>query len=210
MARHDRDLRQQTFRARFQQQRLETPRLGRRGRRSERRQPEVAPPLVVLAPVAQVAAFLDQAVREHAAECSVEVAGHQPLEAAAHLHFADERPAVPLAAGEREQHLKDERLQREVCVDVFAAGSDHGAENSIRMILVSNGDYVFRRKPPSMIVASAFRRRLRLPFRLKPGHVSGRCAGQAEGCGRRFNSGEPGAIPVTDSARGAAASPSLS
>ena len=123
MSRHDRDLRQQSFRARFQQQRLEASRLGGRDRRSERRQPEVAPPLVVLAAIAQVAAFLDQAVREHAAERSVEVAGHQPFEAAAQLHFANERPAVPLAAGEREEHLEDERLQREVCVDVFAAGS---------------------------------------------------------------------------------------
>src|SRR5688500_2285879 len=54
-------LRQQTFRARFEQQRLEASRLGRRDRRSKRRQPEVAAPLVVLAPIAQVAAFLHEA-----------------------------------------------------------------------------------------------------------------------------------------------------
>jgi hypothetical protein len=34
---------------------------------------------------------------------------------------------MPLAAGEGKEHLENERLQGEMCVDVFAAGAVHGA-----------------------------------------------------------------------------------
>ena len=51
----------------------------------------------------------------------IEVARHDAFETTALLRIPDERPAVPFAFGEREQHVEDERLQRKLILGVLNA-----------------------------------------------------------------------------------------
>ena len=79
--------------------------------------------------------IFDQAIGKHRAQRSIEIARHEPLEAAALLHIAHETPSVTLAIGQRQQHLEDEWFQWKQVVDRCVARLRHGA-TSIKVILV--------------------------------------------------------------------------
>src|SRR3990170_7253191 len=90
-------LHEELLRTGFEHQRLEPACF--RGRRlpAGRREPEVPPPLVLGIARAALSRLLDQSPGQHAPQRAVEVSGHDLIEAAALLDFANEAPAVALA-----------------------------------------------------------------------------------------------------------------
>ena len=115
---HPLDFASRRFDLRLEHERFQTPGFCLRDTRAERRQTEVAPALVVFFGGRTLARFRDEALRQHRPQRAIEVARHDPPEAAALLHVAHEAPAVTFVVCESDQDLEDERLERQVAVDL--------------------------------------------------------------------------------------------
>jgi len=86
---------------------LESRRLSTKGRHRK-----VPSALVVIwrRPMARV---VDQALGQHPAQGAIEVRGEEPAVTRAVLNFPDEAPPVALALVEGQEHLEDERFERQ-------------------------------------------------------------------------------------------------
>ena len=94
-------------------------RLGLRHRRTERRDPVVAPPLVVLFRRGTLAGLDEQSLLEHALDRSVERAGAQlQLSAGARRDVLDDGVAVPVLVGQGQQDVERRGRQRQQRVDL--------------------------------------------------------------------------------------------
>src|SRR5215204_2445378 len=119
---------------------LEPARFVRRRALPRAGQAEVAAPLVVRTRAVSIGHFLDQAVREQAAQGAIEIAWHDAIEAASLLHVANESPPVALAVHERQQHLEHQRFER--LWRRLIRTLRHGHEATIDLILVSIRRYL--------------------------------------------------------------------
>ena len=94
-------------------ERRQTPDLAARRDAPGRRNPVVAPALIVGFRIGAFVEFLDQAVVEHALDRSIQRAGPEP-DAAASLFPDGAKDGVPvlIGAGERHENVKDRRRKR--------------------------------------------------------------------------------------------------
>jgi hypothetical protein len=86
---------------------------------TESRQAEVTPRGAVT--IANAGLF-DEAIREKASKGAIEIGRKNPLTAGAVLNLSRETPAVSLFLRKREQHIKNEGLERQQSTGVWHGG----------------------------------------------------------------------------------------
>src|SRR6266540_1498638 len=98
----------------------ETSGFGLRHRGAERRDSVVAPPLIVVFGRRAIACFDEKALLEHALDRAIQRAGAElQFSAGTRFDVLDNRVAVAVLVGQREQDVKRRGRQREQTVDLF-------------------------------------------------------------------------------------------